>query len=154
MKTIIIILLATASAFGADNGVRVFTYASTNAEKAYTREIFTRDGETNLIHVTKIQAGEAHRVFLFYHSGQLVGQCIIERACPFLSTESSDYTFSLAFGPSNQISSVSIGDKIGLPLDEFSYTNGSFVPVAVPPPRSMLIRPVFRPEPIKNVKSN
>jgi hypothetical protein len=153
MKHIFLLFIAAASAFGADGGLRVFTSSATNAEGrvVYTKDVFTRGGETNLIHVKKIGSSqEAHTVFQFYRSGQLVAQYIMESTGRFLSTESSAYTFSLEFEPGNQVGSAKIGDKLGLPLEEYIYANGAFRPTAEPPARNRLIRPVLRTTSVRN----
>jgi hypothetical protein len=38
----------------------------------------------------------------------------------------------LKYGPAGEIQSVRVGDKQGVMLDEFAYTNRTFLPVAGP----------------------
>ena len=58
MKTFIVLMLLCVSALGADTDVHVLTLTKTNAEAGWvsTRDVFTRDGQTNLIRVTNVRA--------------------------------------------------------------------------------------------------
>ena len=76
MRTFFIFLLSCASVLGADTGIRVVTTSKTNAEMASvsTKDVFMRDGQTNLVRNTKTKAGAVQiRIHRFYHAGALVG---------------------------------------------------------------------------------
>ena len=70
MKTFVALILSCVSVFGADTGIRVVTTVKTNAETAsiYTTDVFTRDGQTNLVRRTKTKACvEQIRIQRFYY---------------------------------------------------------------------------------------
>src|SRR5262249_23571264 len=76
MKTFIILLLSCVSVMAADTGIRVFTSTSKDTATAggiVTTETFTRDGEQDLIRITKSLNGAiTYRSHGFYHGGKLV----------------------------------------------------------------------------------
>ena len=148
MKILIIFLLGCASALGAETDIRVITTTGTNAEIAltFTEDVFTRDGQTNLIRVTKIKDRAVLRIYRFYYAGQLVGNFVAFPKESTFNTEVGLYCMSLKYGPSGEIRSARIGDQAGMLLDEFSYTNGVFAPVEGPLRRSGLMKPKFAPE--------
>lgn len=148
MKAFIIFLLSCGSLVGAETDIRVFTVARTNAANAfgYTKDIFTREGQTNLIRVTKIVAGKASRTYRFYHGGQVVGNYLAFAEGGAFNTEAGPYCMSLKFGPSGEIVSARIGDQDGVLVDEFICTNGVFSPIEGPVRRSGHMKPKFAPE--------
>jgi hypothetical protein len=139
MRVFIVFVLSCASVLGADTGVRIVTTAKTNAETAslYTRDVFTRDGQTNLVRTTKTKGGVVEaRIQRFYHAGVLVGNYEAIRDSSGFSTEAgSPYAVTFEFWPSRDVRSAVIGTKDGVILDAFTATNGVFYPAD-----SLLIR--------------
>ena len=135
MRTFIVFLLSCASVFGADTGVQVVTTAKTNAETAsiYTTDIFTRDGQTNLVRTAKTKAGTLQiRIQRFYHAGELIGDYVATKDSSGFTTESGiPYSVSFEFWPSKDIRSAVIGTKDGTVLDAFMATNGVFYPADI-----------------------
>jgi hypothetical protein len=152
MKTLFIFVLACASVFGAETDILVFSIARTNAENASVsvKDIFTRDGQTNLIRVTKIVAGKVSRTYRFYHGGQNVGNYLAfpegDAYKAVFNTEAGPYCMSLKFGASGEVLSARIGDKGGLLLDEFGCTNGVFSPLDGSLRQVGLMKPKFGSE--------
>lgn len=134
MKPIIILLLSYASVLASEGDIHVFSLAHTNSENSfYTKDEFTRDGQTNLIRILKVNREGWSRIFRFYHAGQLVGNFVamgnsVDGESIF-NTEAGLYCMSLKYGPAGEIRSARIGDKNGVLLDEFSYSKGVFLPV-------------------------
>lgn len=133
MKAIITLLFSCASIWAAETELRVASTAGTNVESAvaWTRDVFTRDGQTNLVRTTKVTPRGVTQVAHFYHAGQLVGNFLSMEAdpeSPTFNTETGPYCMSLNFWSSGAIRSAQIGDKSGVLLDEFTYTNGVFSP--------------------------
>ena len=133
MKTYIVLILSCASVLGADTGIHVVTTAKTNKETAsiYTKDVFTRDGQTNLVRNTKTKAGAVQiRIHRFYHAGLLVGDFVAMPDSSGFTTEAgSSYSVSFEFGPSKDVKSAVIGTKDGMIVDAFTCTNGIFSPV-------------------------
>jgi hypothetical protein len=133
MRIFIIFLLSCASVFGADSGIQVVSTATTNTETATIsmRDVFTRNGQTNLIRNTKTKAGAAQiRIHRFYHAGALVGMLTVtpdsmsttsEAGCPF--------TLDFEYGPLHQLKYAAIVGQEGLLIDAFACTNGVLSPV-------------------------
>ena len=120
-----------ATGCGAENGIRVVTTAKTNAETAsiYTTDVFTRNGETNLVRRTRTKDGVvqiwSHQ---FYHHGVPVGDYIAMKDSSGLTTEASiPYSVTIEFGPSKDVRSVVFGTN-GVVVDAFMATNGLFYP--------------------------
>jgi hypothetical protein len=149
MKTFIVLLLLSVSALGAETDIQVISQTTTNAEggTGWTKDIFTRNGQTNLIRVTNVRPGQKWSVYHFYHAGQLVANFVADSASGRFNTEAGPYCVSLTYGPSGQIVSAAIGDKAGTYLDEFGYTNGLLSPIPGPIVRNGLMKPKFAPEP-------
>ena len=143
MKTLITFFLSCASAFAADTGITVATSTTTNAESAMitTTEVFTRDGQTNLVRQTITKDGVVHRrVHWFFRDGARLATYVVERnhdgnAGPastlFVPQPGLPYSVSLEFSPSNESNEVryaTIGKNDGYILDGFTCTNGIFQP--------------------------
>lgn len=135
MRTFIVFILSCASVFGADTGIRVVTTSKTNAESAsiYTTDVFTRDGQTNLVRRTKSKAGEFQiRIQRFYHAGVLIGDYVAMKDSSGFTTEAGvPYSVSFEFWPSKDIRSAVVGTKDGTILDAFTCTNGVFTPMDI-----------------------
>jgi len=134
MKTFFIWYLSCASVFGADAGIRVVTTSTTNVANAsviYTQDVFTRDGQTNLIRITDSKAGAVQiQIHHFYCGGQSIGYFASSPSSSgFFTKPGSTYSVSFEFGPSKDVKSAVIGTKDGVVVDAFTCTNGIFVPV-------------------------
>lgn len=133
MRTFIVFLVSCASVLGADGGIQVVSTAKTNAETASisTRDLFTRDGQTNLIRTTKIKGGKVEgRIHKFYHAGVWIGDyAAIRDSSGFTLEAGCPYSVTFEFWPSKEVRSVVIGTKDGVALEAFSYTNGVFSPM-------------------------
>jgi hypothetical protein len=133
MRALIIFILSCAEVLGAETGIHVFTNAKTNAEtgSVSTKEVFTREGQTNLVRSTTAKAGEVQvRVHHFYHGGQLVGDVLeLPDSSGFITHAGSSYSVAFEFDSSRNPASAAISTKDGVLLDMFSYTNGGFVPI-------------------------
>jgi hypothetical protein len=133
MRALIIFILSCAAGLGAETGIHVFTTAKTNAETGSisTKEVFTRDGQTNLVRNTTTKAGEVQvRIHHFYRGGQLVGDVLeLPDSSGFITHAGFSYSVAFEFDSSRNPASVAISTKDGVLLDMFSYTNGGFVPI-------------------------
>jgi hypothetical protein len=134
MRPFIIFLLSGLSVLGANSGISVVTIATTNAAmmRIDTKDVFTRNGKTNLVRRTSTKAGEqcvcAH---FFYYDGVLVGNYIrTAGSSGFANEAGSKYALSFDFESSNSIiRNVVISTKDGTVLDAFSCTNGIIWPL-------------------------
>ncbi len=132
MRAFIIFVLSCASVLAADGDIRVVTTVRTNdSGSVSTKEVFTRDGQTNLVRNTATKAGAVQiRIHRFYHGGALVGDFVAMPDSSGSTTEAgSPYAVSFEFDASHKPKSAVIGTKDGVVLDIFSCTNGIFSPV-------------------------
>ena len=133
MRTFIVLILSCASVLTADTGIRVITTAKTNAQSGAisTKDIFTRDGQTNLVRDTRTKAGVIRiRIHRFYHNGALLGDFVdMQDSSGFTTEVGSPYSMTFEFGDSKDVRSAVIGTKEGVVLDAFTCTNGLFFPV-------------------------
>jgi hypothetical protein len=132
MKAFIILLPSYASAFGADTSIQLITTMKTNAAsgKIFTKEVFTRDGQTNLVRTTVttrgISEGALHK---FYHNGMLLGECwAYQDSSGFITEAGSTYSVIVKYWPSNSARQAFICTKDRVVLDYFAATNGVFYP--------------------------
>jgi hypothetical protein len=136
MKIIIILFFSCLSVVASDTGVQVASTSTTNAETGaiLTQEIFTRDGQTNLIRMTKIQGGVVvNRFQRFYHDGELVAVFAGWPETTSFTTKAggTPYTVSLDFLPSKDVKFLWIygRDANGKAFqDAFYPTNGIYYP--------------------------
>jgi hypothetical protein len=132
MKAFIIFFLSCATVLGADTGIHVVTTVRTNESgRVSTKEVFTCDGQTNLVRNTATKAGVVQiRIHRFYHGGSLVGDFVAMPDSSGFTTEAgTPYSVSFEFDASKSVKSAVVGTKDGVVLDAFSYTNGIFTPV-------------------------
>jgi hypothetical protein len=136
MRTFIVFHLSCASLLGADTAIRVVTTVKTNTGTAgiYTMDVYTRDGQTNLVRRTRSKVGTPGavqiRIHRFYHGGLLVGDFVAMPDSSGFTTEAgSPYSVSFEFDASKNVKSVVIGTKDGVVLDAFTCTNGIFSPI-------------------------
>jgi hypothetical protein len=133
MRAFIVLILSCASVFAANTGdIQVVTTAKTNTESGSvtTIDVFTRDGQTNLVRHSNTKAGAVQmRHHRFYYGGLLVGDFIAAPKFSGFTTEAdSPYSVSFEFGPSREVKSAVIGTRDGGILDAFMATNGVFYP--------------------------
>jgi hypothetical protein len=126
------LILSAASVFGADAGIHVVSTVKTNAQTASisAKDVFTRDGQTNLVRTTQTRAGSVQIcIHRFYHAGRVVADFVATSDSSGLTTKAgSPYSLTLEFGPSKEPKSAVIGSKDGVVLDAFGCTNGVFYP--------------------------
>ena len=138
MRAFIILFLTCISAFAEDTGIRMTTSVSTNAETGAIcrEETFTRNGQTNLVRITKTEHGVlAARTHRFYHAGEFVAVHLFvtrpaKMAREMFTTAESSYSVGLDFSPTKEIERVIVTRKKGNVLDGFTATNGVFYPVS------------------------
>lgn len=140
MKALMTLILSCASLLGADtNAIRVSTSITTNVWSGaiYTTDVFTRDGQTNLIRWNVIKTGSEagtklnYRVQRFYHDGLLVCEFTAfahTNYYSFMTQADSSYSGYLGAMSSKGNLSVVIGTKDGLGADSFTSTDGLFYP--------------------------
>jgi hypothetical protein len=132
--TFLILILSCASILSADTGIQVSTTVKTNDSGSIsTKEIFTRDGQTNLIRNTSTKSGTVQiRIHRFYYNGSLIGDFVATPDSSGFTTEAGSlYSASFEFGPTQVVKSAVIGTKDGVVLDAFMATNGIFYPVDI-----------------------
>ena len=132
--TILIWILSAALLYGADRDIRVFTTTKTNESGSIAlKEIFTRDGKTNLVRNTAIKSGLVRiQIHRFYYGGSLVGEFISQtNSSSFVTEAGSPYSLSFDFGPTHEVKSAVIGTKDGIVVDAFTATNSVFYPASI-----------------------
>jgi hypothetical protein len=131
VKVFIILILSCASVFGADTSIQVVTTVRNESGVVSTFDVFTRDGQTNLVRRADSSSGVVWRqVHKFYCQGLLVGDFVVlPRECSSKSKAGSPYTFAITFGPTNEVKSALVSSKDGVLLEAFTATNGVFYPV-------------------------
>ena len=133
MRTLAILILSCASVLGADTGIQVVTTVRTNESGSVdTKDVFTRDAQTNLVRTTKTKEGVVQiRVQRFYHAGALVGDHIAMQDSSGFTTEAGcPYSVTVEFWPSKDVRSVVVGTN-GVVVDAFMATNGIFYPADI-----------------------
>jgi hypothetical protein len=132
MRTFIVFVLSCVSAFGGDTSIQVTSTVDTNAATVsiYTTDVFTRNGQTNLIRGAESKAGKLQcLVQKFCHAGVFIGLCITTKDSSFFTSVSGiPYSMSFEFWPSKEIRSAVVVTKDGTILDAFTCTNGMFSP--------------------------
>jgi hypothetical protein len=132
MKTLFALGLLCSTVFGSDTDIQVVSAVRTNESGSiYTKETFTRAGQTNLIRNTCTKSGVLQiRIHRFYQNGSLVGYMT---ASPDISSTTSEagspYALDFEYGPSNQLKYVILVGKDGLVRDMFNCTNGVLFPI-------------------------
>src|SRR5215469_10629044 len=132
MRKFILLLLSCVSVAAADAGIRMFTSTSKDTAVAggiVTTETYTRDGEQDLIRITKSLNGTVtYQSHGFYHGGKLVALYTWhpERST-FNVVPGLPYYVGVEFLPSKDIKSLTIqGNDF---KDGFYTTNGLYYPV-------------------------
>ena len=97
------------------------------------KEVFTRDGQTNLVRFTESTNGTTviWSKHVFYHDGKPVGDCTasVPGSLQFGSEAGSPYSIRLLSASIYEPNTVIIQDKQGHYVDLFRCTNGLFHPV-------------------------
>jgi hypothetical protein len=137
MKMFFIVIFCCVSVFADDtNAVRVVSTVTTNGVSARvtTVDVFTRNGQTNLVRQTQVADGGVHiQLQRFYHDGSLVGEYgAVTNNCAFATGSGSPYRVSFGFGRTGEMMSAVITTKDGTYVDAFSCTNGVFYPADSP----------------------
>jgi hypothetical protein len=132
MKEIIILIISCFSVFAADNNIRVISSSKTNAVsgRIFTMEVFTRNGQTNLVRTTVTRQGIPEGPLQkFYHDGVLVGECwTFQDSSGFITEAGSPYSVIVKYWPSKNASQAFICTRDRVVLDYFTSTNGMFYP--------------------------
>jgi hypothetical protein len=132
MITFIALVLKAMPLLGADTGITVVTTVKTNQSGSVTtRDVFKRDGQTNLVRIISSKSGAmGMRIHRFYYHGLLMGDYVATPdSSNFTTAAGSAYSVGFEFGPTNNVQSAVIGTKDGTVLDAFMATNGIFYPV-------------------------
>jgi hypothetical protein len=153
MKAITLWLFLCYSVLADEGEIRVYSIAHTNAadiastkDIVYTKDEFTRDGQTNLIRVLKVRPEGWVKICQFYHAGRVVGNFMVEPGRTLFNTEAGVYCMSLTYGPAGEILAARIGDSQGVLLDEFTFANGTFSPAPGPLRKTQAMKPLFGDE--------
>jgi hypothetical protein len=132
MRTLFTLLLSCTSLLAGGQDVQVMT--STNDAVNTTTEIYTREGNTNLVRQTTTKSGVViFRLQTFYQDGSKVATSLLAASPPtyisqFFTEPNTHYLASLQFDPSNHITFLIIGSNVTSVVDAFTCTNGSFYP--------------------------
>ena len=131
MKIFITLILSCASIYGADTSIQVATTTKTNSSGGiFTRDVFTRAGQTNLVRTAMSRHGVVEsQIHKFYHDGVLVGEYwSMSDSSGFITEAGSPYSVIGKQLPSKGVSQAFICTKERVVLDYFSATNGVFYP--------------------------
>jgi hypothetical protein len=132
MRVFIVLMLSCATVLGADTAIRVITTVRTNdSGSIQTKDVYTRDGQTNLVRNTSTQAGVLQiRIHRFYYHGLLVGDFVTSpESSLFTTAAGSPCSVGIEFDAVKNEKSAAISSKDGAILDVFMATNGVFYPV-------------------------
>jgi hypothetical protein len=148
MKTMLLFLFGCFSVLADEGQIRVFSIAHTNADGwVYNKDVFTRDGQTNLVRTLKIEPQQGWiRICRFYYGGSVVGNFVVHDGEVSFNSEAGICCMGLKYGPAGEIQCIRVGDKTGWILDEFAYTNGTFSPVPGPLRRNGGMKILFSDE--------
>ena len=131
MRMFFILILSCTSLFAGDQGIRVVTKAVTNAVFITTKEVFAREGQTNLVRQTTTRAGTVTaKIQSFYHDGSQLATFLVvtPHYSQFFTEPDSRGSIGLNFGPSNQISYLTFWTNKYSVVEAFTCTNGNFYP--------------------------
>lgn len=119
----------------ADSGVTVSSttqYLTPEKSVSVVRDVYWRDGETNLVRETRSREGQLLvRTQEFRQGKTRIGICLTSPDGTTFQTEAgSDLTLAFGFLKRKDTDFVYIRDKNGLIIDAFSCTNGIYYPGA------------------------
>jgi hypothetical protein len=132
VRALILVILWCASIFGAESDIRIAATVRTNKNaKVSTKEVFTREGQTNLVRDIATKAGVVQiRIHRFYYSGELIGTFVDMRdSSGFTSEAGTQYSITFEFDAARNPRSAVIGTKDGIAVEAFGCTNGLFFPM-------------------------
>lgn len=131
IKVLFLLALSCASAFAADPALQQFSLAKTNGDAVFTWDVFTRNGETNLVRSTVTRNGAVEsRFHKFYYSGALVAEhWSFADSSGFITEASLPYSMIFKSSPSNTVTAAYICTEDRIVVDYFTATNGVFWPV-------------------------
>ena len=118
-------------AIGSD-GVEVVTTTKTNASGSIVvKEVFIRNGQTNLVRTTQTSSGVlAIRIHQVYQNGNRLALLTGLPDSGSVTTEAgSPYSINLEYGASGVLRYVTVADTNGIVRDAFRCTNGVLSPV-------------------------
>ena len=130
MKIYIALFLSCASVMGADTGIQV--KSTTDQTGAFKMEVFTRDGQTNLVCDTRTKDGALIvRIQTFYHDGSKIGASLT-MATPdvqdYEAEAGSPYSLTFRAHSPHDTGFVYVRAKDGSYVDVFACTNGVYYP--------------------------
>lgn len=107
------------------------TEIETNGLSVITRDIYLREGYTNLVRCLVYEEGKqilcSHH---FYYQGENTGHSMaMKDSWYFLVEADSQYSMSIGSGPASDVTYVLIMDKDGVFCDNYIYHDGKFYPV-------------------------
>ncbi len=131
MKTHLALMLSCASVMGADTGIQV--NSTTDQTGGLKTEVFTRDGQTNLVCDTRTKDGALiTRIQTFYHDGSKIGASITMTAPDsqdYKSEAGSPYSLTFRVSSPHDSGFVYVRARDGSYVDMFTCTNGVYYPV-------------------------
>ena len=133
MKIYIALFLSCASVMGADTGIQVAsttTYAGVSNSVAFKMDVFTRDGQTNLVCDTRTKDGALIvSIQSFYHDGLKVGYSLsTPDVQDYVAEAGSPYSLSFRARSPHDTGFVYVRAKDGSYVDVFTCTNGAYYP--------------------------
>jgi len=118
--------------FRADADIVAVRTTKTNSVTGniFTRDVFMRVGQTNLVCNTITKRGEVEsQDCRFYHDGVLAGEYwAMPDSSGFITEAGSPYSLMVRFGPDHEVGDAFICTKDRVVLDYFTATNGAFLP--------------------------
>jgi hypothetical protein len=133
MKIYLALILSCASVMGADTGIQVLSttnYPGSSHSVVVKTDVFTRDGQTNLVCNTTIKDGKlVLRDQTFYHAGLRIGDSHTSSDMQAnVTAAGSPYSLSFMTRLSDGASFAYVRAKDGRYLDVFTCTNGVYYP--------------------------
>lgn len=119
---------------GADTDIVVATTFQTNAEEnvVYSREVFTRAGQTNLLCVSMFKAGKFEiRAQEIYHGGVRLLSIATDshQSVSITTTANSPYEVILGFQPpNNELRKIAVWTTNAMVVDAFNCKDGVLSP--------------------------
>jgi hypothetical protein len=111
--------------------IRLNRMVTTNESgSVITKDVFTRDGHTNLVRTTRTMSGvvQVQDNRFYYHGLQVADFAVMAESSGCTTQAGSPYSVSFEFGPAKAVRSAVIGTDGGVILEAFTATNGVFYP--------------------------
>jgi hypothetical protein len=127
MKIYIALFLSCASIMAADTGIHI---ATTIISPGWSVDVFTRDGQTNLVCDTRTKDGVLEmRTQTFYHDGLKVGAALTTpEVQDYISGTEVPYSLSFIARSPQDARFAYVRAKDGSYVDVFTCTNGVYYP--------------------------